>query len=156
MTTIDRTLDVSTLTMAWLLMPCHVAVMSAVPRPAPVKNPFEVLEAILALLDVHVATLLMSCVLLSLNVPVAKKRVEVPMPRVLLAGVTCTATRAAVETVTGAVPEMLPICAVIVAEPAATADTNPRVAMVSLTVATPGAEDDHVAVVVTSAVVVSL
>jgi hypothetical protein len=80
-----------------------------------------------------------SCVLLSLKVPVAVNCFVVPIPMLEFAGVTAMDTNVALSTVSEAVPVTEPEVALMVANPAPTEVASPE----ALTVAVPGAADDH-------------
>ncbi len=81
-----------------------------------------------------------SCVLLSLKVPVAVNCFVVPTAMLEFAGVTAIDTKAALLTLSDAVPVTEPEIALIVADPVPTEVARPE----ELTVAVPGTDDVHV------------
>ena len=81
----------------------------------------------------------MSCVLLSLKVPVATNCFEAPIGMVEFAGVTAIETRLAPVTVIAALPVIDPTVAFTLPVPPATPAASPE----ESTVTTPGAEDDQ-------------
>jgi len=92
-----------------------------------------------------------SCVVWSLNTPVAVSCRVVPTARLGLVGVTSIVVSLAAVTVAFAVPLIVPSLAVIVALPAAT----PCITPVSPTVAIVGPDDDHLTIADRSMVVAS-
>lgn len=96
--------------------------------------------AVAALEEPHRTDAVISCVLLSLKVPVAVNCFVVPTAIVEFAGVTAIETSVAALTVREALPVTPPEVALMVVLPAPTAVAKPE----TLIAATPGVEDDHV------------
>jgi hypothetical protein len=115
--------------------------MVVVPVATLLTKPLALMIATPGLDDFHSTNWVMSCVLLSLNVPVAVNCLVASMGMVELVGAIVSETRVAMVTVTEAVPLIVPEVAVTVAVPAATAVPMP----VEFTVKTLGALDDHCA-----------
>ena len=113
-----------------------------VPLPAATleTKPWALMVAVAALEDVHVTVVVMSCVLLSLNVPVAVNCFVVPTAMLEFAGVTAIETRVAEVTVSVAVPLIPPDVAVMVEVPGPVLLANPVASMV----ATEVEEEDQV------------
>jgi hypothetical protein len=127
-------------------------VIVAVPALTPVTRP-EALTVATAVLDEdHVTCEPTSLVVLSENVPVAVSCRVVPAANDGFVGVTAIDASVAAVTVRVAEPLTFSIVAVIVAMPTATLEALPDAS----TVATALSDDDHVAVAVTSFVVLSL
>src|SRR5581483_8042349 len=106
-------------------------------------------------LDVQVTKAVTSIVDPSLNVPAAVNATCAPTAADGFAGRSAIAVSVADDTVTVALPDTPPSCAVTDAVPAAAAATSPLLAAASLTVATPVLADDQVAARVTSRLVPS-
>jgi hypothetical protein len=94
--------------------------------------------------ELHVAVLVRFCVLPLLYVPVAVNCCVVPMAMEGFAGVTAIDTSAGAVTVSVVEPVILPSVALIVDVPVFTPFAKPP----AVIVATPGAEDPHVTVLV--------
>ena len=130
------------------LLPPEVAVIVAEPPATPVARPAVTVAMPLAL-EVQVAVAVRSWVLPSLYCPVAVSWRLNPTPRLKLAGVTDTELRVAVVvavTVRAQLLLMAPTAAMMVVEPALAPVARPLV----LTVATPVALEDQVAVLLRS------
>src|SRR6266478_2112692 len=96
--------------------------------------------AVAALEELHSTDVVMSCVLLSLKVPVAVNCFVVPTAILEFAGITAIETSVAALTVREALPVTPPELAVIVVLPVPTAVAKPE----ELTEATLAADEDHV------------
>ena len=134
------------LTLLW------VAVMVALPMPAPVTSPVVLTVATPGALVDQTAVALTLEVVASLRVAVATSCWVRPLAMLKLAGVTAMDTMTGAVTAVAEVPLMVLWVAVMVALPMATPVTRPIV----LTVATPGALVDQTAVALTLEVVASL
>jgi len=130
----------------------ELAVMVALPTPAPVANPVLATVATAAEEELQLAVPVRSCVLLSLYVPVAVNCWLIPFAIEAFAGVTDREVRTAGATVSTAKLLMLFDAAVIFVVPLATLVARPPL----LTVATEVAEELHVAVLVRFCVVALL
>ena len=133
------------------VLPCaYTALMVVVPVPDEVASPKFVTTATPALLEVQVAKVVNTCVLLSLNVPVAMNCRLCPVLIVALAGVTASEVSVALVTFTEIVPAGTdPNTALMVAVPGATPRTTPALAE---TVATEASVDVQTAEFVRSCV----
>ena len=96
----------------------EVAVMVTVPRSLPVASPLTVIEATLVDDELHVTVPVISCVLLSENVPVAVNCCTVPRGMPAIMGVTLMEVRVALVTVSSTLWETPPEVAVMVEVPA--------------------------------------
>src|SRR5690242_12738394 len=94
-------------------------------------RPCALMVAAAALDDVHVTVVVMSCVLLSLKVPMAVNCFVVPTAMLEFAGVTAIETRVAEVTVRVAVPLIPPDVAVMVEVPGPVLLANPVASMVA-------------------------
>lgn len=110
-----------------------------VPLVRLVTNPALLIGAIAACEELHATVAVMSCVLLSLKVPVATNCLEAPTGMLEFTGVTAIETKLAPVTVSIALPVTDPEVALTLAVPAATPVANPEESML----ATLGAEDDQ-------------
>ena len=117
-----------------------VAMMLAVPVVKLDASPWLLIVTAAGFEEAHKADAVMSCVLLSLKVPVAVNCLAVPTAMLEFAGVTAIETKVAPLTVTLALPVTEPEMAEIVACPADNALTRPE----ELTEALLVAEDDQV------------
>ena len=117
-----------------------VALIVVVPVATLDASPCALMVAAAALEDVHVTVVVMSCVLLSLKVPVAVNCLVVPTAMLALAGVTAIETRAAAVTVSDAVPLIPAEVAVTVAVPVPVLLANPVASILTTAVE----EEDHV------------
>jgi len=108
-----------------------VALMVLLPAATLEARPCALMVAVAALEDVHVTVVVMSCVLLSLNVPVAVNCFVVPTAMLEFAGVTAIETRVAEVTVSVAVPLIPAEVAVMVAVPGPVLLANPVESMVA-------------------------
>jgi hypothetical protein len=148
-TTMDCNTPLVTVNAAVFEMLPEVAVIVELPWATAVASPC--IEAALLMVatpgadELQVTVAVMSCVLLSLYVPVALKGCVVPGAMAFVPGVTAIDTRVAV-TVKVAVPLTPPEVAVIVVDPVAFAVTNPVLEIV----ATEVLEEVQVAVLVRS------
>jgi len=95
----------------------EVAVMLTVPRSLPVTSPLTVIEATLMDDELQTTVPVISCVLLSENVPVAVNCCKVPSGMSALTGVTLMEVRVALVTVRIALWETAPEVAVMVEVP---------------------------------------
>src|ERR1019366_4131537 len=118
----------------------EVAVMVALPTPAPVANPLSAMVAIAVEEEFQLTEAVRSCVLLSLYVPVAVNCCVVPFAIEAVAGVTEMETRIGVLTSTLAEPVTEPEVVMMVDVPSMLPVTSPAVD----TGATAGAEDPQV------------
>ena len=138
----------------------EVAVIVEVPIPMLLPNPCEpdvlLMVATVAVEELHTTVLVISCVLLSVKVPVAVNCFCVPIAIEGVAGVTAIDTNPARVTVSVVVPDTDPEVAVIVAVPVPTLVAKPWLPEVLLIVATEEAEEVHVTVVVRVCVLPSL
>lgn len=114
--------------------------MVVLPEATLVADPELAIVATAGFDELHTTEVVRSCVLLSLNVPVAVNCLVVPTAMLAFAGVTASDTNVAPVTVRDAVPFTPPLVAVIVVVPVPTLVTNPFTS----TVATPVAVDDQV------------
>lgn len=101
------------------------ALIVLLPVATLVTRPWLLMVAAAGFEEVQTADALMSCVLLSLNVPVAVNCFVVPTAMLEFAGVTAIETRLAPVIVSDAVPVTEPELAVIVATPVPTLVTRP-------------------------------
>lgn len=115
------------------------ACMVVAPVAMLLTKPLALMIATLGLDDFHSTNWVMSCVLLSLNLPVAVNCLFASIGMVELVGAMASETKVALVTVTDAVPLIAPEVAVTVDVPAASAEPSPAV----LTVRTFCALDDH-------------
>jgi hypothetical protein len=122
------------------LMEPKAAEIVLVPAARLEASPLLLIVAEAAVEELQSTDAVMSCVLLSLKVPVAVNCLVAPMGMVELTGETESETRVAFVTVTAAVPLTPPEFAVRVTLPAATPDASP----VEFTVSKFCAEEDHV------------
>lgn len=129
-----------------------LAVIVAVPMPAPVANPVPPMVATKIEDELQLAALVRSWRLPSLYVPVAVNCWLVPFAIEPLTGLTETETR--IGAVTATVAELVTVLelAVMLVDPSMFAVTNPA----AVTGATAGNEDVHVTEAVTSCVLPSL
>ena len=140
-----------TLSVADSVIEPDVAVMFALPIPAPVDNPLLAIVATAVDDEPHVTELVRGCVLPSLYVPVAVNCWLVPFAIVALEGVMDMETSTGAVTATLAEPVMAPELALMLAVPIRLPVTNP-----ALTGAIAGEEDVHVAEAVRSCVLPSV
>ena len=122
-----------------LIVP-NAAAMVVLPVATLVATPVLAIVAAAGFEELQTTDAEISCVLLSLNEPVAVNCLVVPVAIVELAGVTVSDTRLAPVTVRAAVPLTDPLAAVIVVEPAPVLVASPF----ESTVATPPDVDDQV------------
>ena len=118
-----------------------VAIMLDCPTDALLARPVLVMVATVGFDDTHVATLVTSCTVPSVNVPAAANCCAAPNKIVGFEGLTAIDTSAAGVTVRTADPDTEPDVAVMVVDPVETLVTRPALPGVLLTVAT-GPEDD--------------
>jgi hypothetical protein len=102
-----------------------MALMVVLPAATLEARPCALIVAAAALDDVQVTVVVMSCVLLSLKVPVALNCLVVPTDMLEFAGLTAMETRVAAVTVREAVPLTPPDVAVMVAVPVPVLLANP-------------------------------
>ena len=117
----------------------RIAEILVVPVTLLVTNPALFIAATAAFEELQPTDAVMSCVLLSLKVPVATNCFEAPIGMMEFAGVTAIETRLAPVTVIAALPVIDPTVAFMLPVPAATPAASPE----ESTVTTPGAEDDQ-------------
>jgi hypothetical protein len=117
-TVMDTKWAVDTVSVVEPLTEPDPALIVAVPVATLVARPWPLMVATAAEEDVQSTVPVMSCVLESLNVPVAENCFVVPTAMLELAGVTAIDTSVALVTVSEAVPLTDPDVAVIVAVPA--------------------------------------
>jgi hypothetical protein len=142
-----RVAAVTVMTVELLTVP-DVAVMLAVPCPAPVATPALLIVAVAGVSDVHVAVLVRFCMLPSVYVPIAVNCCVVPRAIEGVGGVTAIETSAAAVTVSTVDPLIDPEVAVMLAVPSATVVAIPIVEPVLLIVATLVVSELHCTVVV--------
>ena len=118
----------------------ELAEIVAVPAPAPVARPPEVMVATETGAELQATELVTFCVLPSLKVPVAVNCWLPPLAIEALDGLIDSDVRTAEVTVNAADPLIVPDDAVIVADPGAIAEARPPL----LTVATAVFDDAHV------------
>src|SRR6202007_2571606 len=121
-----------------------VAEIVELPAPTPVARPVALIVATAAVPEAHTA-LLSTCVVLSLNVPVAVNCCVAPLVIEGFAGVTAIDTSVAGFTVSSVEPVMLPTVAETVELPAPTPVARP----VALIVATAAVPEAHTALLST-------
>jgi len=121
----------------------EVALTVAVPVPALCPSPALLIVAVAGVSEVHVAVLLRSCVLPSVNVPVAVNCCVVPNAIEGVAGVTANDTSAAAVTVSVVVPLTPFTLAVMFALPSPAPLATPGVAPPVLIGLTPGVSELH-------------
>lgn len=129
------TAGVTVRTVALLMLP-EEAVIVAVPIPALLANPVLLMVAVVRVSLDHVTALLRSCVLPSVNVPVAANCCIVPSASVGVAGPMVSDTSAAEVTVSVVLPLTVPALAVMVAAPCPSLLATPCVPDALLIVAT--------------------
>jgi hypothetical protein len=131
-------------------MPPDVAEIVVEPAATVVASPFELIVAIVAFDEFHVTDEVISCVVVSENVPMAANCWVVPSTMLGFTGVTEIDDRSAGVTVSvaGELNVMVEKDAKIVVVPALTAVANPREPAALLIVAIPVVDEDHVATVV--------
>src|SRR5436190_1547229 len=124
------------------------AVIVTVPGSTPVAKPFApaafVTLAVVAFVDAHVAWVVRSCVVPSVNVPIAVNWTVVPSAIDGVVGVIWIETSVAAVTVSVVEPLIAPSAAVIVVDPVPTAFARPCVPAAFEIVATVLVDDDHV------------
>ncbi len=120
-----------------------VAVMVVVPTLALEATPFGLMVATVGAEEVQVTEPLMTCVVLSLKVPVAVNGNDWPSTRLGVDGVTVMDTSVAFETDRLAEPRTGLSSAPISVVPCATAVARPRLGDESLMVATENSDDVH-------------
>jgi hypothetical protein len=138
-TTIDTNCAEETVSPVDPLTDPKPALMVVVPVAALLARPCALIMAAVGLDDVHVTVVVMSCVLLSLNVPVAVNCFVVPTAILEFAGVTVIETNEAAVTVSEAVPLTVPEVAVKLAVPVPVLVANPVLSIL----ATEVEEEDH-------------
>ena len=136
--------------------PAELALTFAVPVPMLVASPVVFTVALVAVLEVHVADELKSCVLPSLNIPVATNCCFVPKAIEGFAGVTAIDSKAAAVTLIVVLPVIDPELAVIRAGPVPTLEASPWAFVALLIVAMAGALELHCTVLVRSCVLLSV
>jgi len=129
------------------------------PIPAAAASPILpaklLMVATLVLDELHVTAVVISCVLLSENVPIAVNCLLSPVVIFGFVGVTVIDINTAVVTVQVVEPETLPDVAVIVDEPLSTAVASPLPPAALLIVTTLMLEERHITAVVMSALLLS-
>src|SRR5437660_2401363 len=134
----------------------QVAMTVAVPVPMPVASPVLLTLTVDIVSEAQVTVELRSCVLPSLNVPVAINCCVVPKAMKGFAGVTAIDCRTAAVTLIVVLPLIVPEVAIIWAEPVPTLNANPAVFDTLLIVATVEAFELHCTVLVKSCVLPSV
>jgi hypothetical protein len=151
-TVIETRFFASTVEVTLPVIAPEVAVMVTVPRFLPVASPLTVIEATAAGEELHPTLPVMSCVVLSENVPVAVNCCTVPSGMDTPTGVTLMEVRVALVMVRTALEETLPeapvALAVIVDVPGATPIASPG-APFTLILTAEGFDDVQVANAVT-------
>jgi len=132
-----------------------VALTVADPVPTPVARPVLFTLTVAIVSEAQVTVELRSCMLPSLNVPVAINCCVVPNATEGFAGVTAIDCRTAAVTLIVVLPLIVPEVATIWAEPVPVLDANPAVFARLLIVATVVAFELHCTVLVTSCVLPS-
>ena len=120
--------------------------MLAEPTPTLCASPALLIVAVETVSEDQMTVLVISCVLPSVNVPVAVNCRVVPDAMVWLAGVTAMETRAAADTVSDVEAVTVPEVAVMVVVPTPTLVARPSVPVAPLMVAMPVADELHVTV----------
>src|SRR5205085_3034153 len=138
-TVIDTSLTVETVSGVDCVMPPQVADIVTAPVALLLTSPAALMDAKEPLELDQSTESVKSCVLLSLNVPVAVNCFVAPIGMLEFNGASARDTRVALVTVTFAEPEIPPEAAVIVDDPVPTEFARPFVS----TVSTAGAEDVH-------------
>jgi hypothetical protein len=110
----------------------RTAVMVLVPAATLVACPLLLIVATIGFEELHRTDAVMSCVELSLNVPVAVNCFVLPMGMVELLGVTAMETMLAAVTVSDAVPVTLPEVALMLVLPVAAETATPTVSTVAI------------------------
>jgi hypothetical protein len=126
----------------------NVALMLAVPTPTLLASPPLLIVADDGVSELHIAAAVKSCVLPSVNLPVATNCCVVPNATVGLAGVTEIETSAAELTVKVVEPCTDPAVAVILAVPVSPLLANPWLPLLLLMVATEVVSELHCTVAV--------
>jgi hypothetical protein len=132
--------------------PDAALIVTGPPNFTPVASPAALIVATVVSDELHVTVLVMFCVELSLNVPVAVNCCVFPAATEGFAGVTAIETRLAFVTVSVVDPTTAPLVALIVDVPAFTAVARPA----ALIVATVGVPDAQVTLPVRFCVELSL
>jgi hypothetical protein len=132
--------------------PDAALIVTGPPNFTPVASPAALIVATVVSDELHVTVLVMFCVELSLNVPVAVNCCVLPAATDGFAGVTAIDTRVAFVTVSVVDPTTAPLVALIVDVPAFTAVARPA----ALIVATVVVPDAHVTLPVRFCVELSL
>jgi hypothetical protein len=132
--------------------PDAALIVTGPPNFTPVASPAALIVATVVSDELHVTVLVMFCVEVSLNVPVAVNCCVFPAATEGFAGVTAIDTRVAFVTVSVVEPTTLPLVALIVDVPAFTAVARPA----ALIVATVVVPDAHVTLPVRFCVELSL
>jgi len=132
--------------------PDAALIVTGPPNFTPVASPAALIVATVVSDELHVTVLVIFCVELSLNVPVAVNCCVFPAATDGFAGVTAIDTRVAFVTVSVVDPTTLPLVALIVELPAFTPVAKPE----ALIVATVVVPDAHVTLPVKSCVELSL
>ena len=148
----DSTAAVTVNVVVPLTDPDAALIVTGPPNFTPVASPAALIVAMVVSDVLHVTVLVMFCVEVSLNVPVAVNCCVLPAATDGFAGVTAIDTRVAFVTVNVVEPTTLPLVAVIVEVPAFTAVARPA-AFIVATVVVP---DAHVTLAVRSCVELSL
>jgi len=130
-TVIETSVAVLTVSGVEPLTDPKVALMVVLPVATLVARPCALMLAAAEFDDVQITVVVMSCVLLSLKVPVAVNCLVVPTAMVELAGVTAIETRVAAVTVRDAVPLTDPEVALMVAVPVPVLLANPVESMLA-------------------------
>src|SRR5271167_5013755 len=129
-----------------------VALIVVLPAFNADANPPLLMVAVVVLEDAHVTLAVRFCVELSLYVPVAVNCCVLPAATDGFTGVTAMDTSVAAVTVSVVLPTTLPLVAEIVVLPAFSADANPPLLIVAVTVL----DDAHVTLAVRFCVELSL
>jgi hypothetical protein len=139
LTLMETNLAVETVSAVEALIDPKTALIVVLPLATLVTSPLLLIVAAAGFEELHKTDAEMSCVLLSLKLPVATNCFVVPTGMVEFAGETAIETKAAPVTVSDAVPLTEPEEAVIVALPMPTLVASP----VEFTVATDVEDEDH-------------
>ena len=137
---IDVSLAVETVNPVEPVVVPKIAEMLVVPLATLVARPALLIAATAAFEELHMTDAVMSCVLLSLKVPVATNCFEAPTGMLEFAGVIAIETKLAPVTVTAAPPVIEPELAFTLTVPAEIPIASPEESIVT----TPGDDDDQV------------
>lgn len=153
---IEVRLDAFTLSVVFVLNPLNVPLTVVDPMLLPLAKPLTVIDATAVAEEDHCVTPVTSCWLPSENPAVAVNCWLVPSGIAGFKGAIARDVAVAELTVNVVLPLIPPMVAAMVVWPAATADANPPVGAVLLTVAMALSEDDQATLLVRFCVLLSL